>query len=37
VALVAVVFLIERDFLLAGCAIVVLFGLALSFVLGFEI
>ena len=37
VALVAFVFLADRDYLLAICAFIVLFGLALSFVLGFEL
>jgi uncharacterized membrane protein len=37
VALVAFVFLAERDYLLAFCAFIVLFGLGLSFVLGFEL
>ncbi len=37
VALVAFVFLSERDYVLAVCAFIVLFGLALSFVLGYEI
>lgn len=37
VALVAIVFLSERDYTLAFCALLVLFGLALSFALGFEL
>ena len=37
VALVAFVFLAERDYTLAMCALIVLFGLGLSFALGFEI
>ena len=37
VALVAFVFLAERDTTLALCALIVLLGLALSFVLGYEI
>lgn len=37
VALTAIVFLAERDFALAFCALLVLFGLGLSFLLGFEI
>lgn len=37
VALVAVVFLSGRDYAMAFCALLVLFGLGLSFVLGYEI
>jgi len=37
VALTAFVFLAERDYVLAFCALLVLFGLGLSFALGFEI
>lgn len=37
VALVAFVFIAEKDFILAACALIVLFGLGLSFVLGYEI
>ncbi len=37
VALVAFVFFAERDYILAACALLVLFGLGLSFFLGFEI
>lgn len=37
VALTAFVFLAERDFILAFCALLVLFGLGVSFALGFEI
>jgi uncharacterized membrane protein len=37
VVLTAAVFLVQKDYLLAACAGLVLFGLVLSFVLGFEI
>ena len=37
VTLVAFVFLSERDYVLALCALIVLFGLGISFVLGYEI
>ncbi|RYZ76357.1 MAG: DUF1634 domain-containing protein [Proteobacteria bacterium] len=37
VVLTAGVFVIEKDYLLAGCAVLVMAGLILSFALGFEI
>lgn len=37
VALTAVVFIVDRDYTLAFCAVVVLGGLLISFILGYEI